>query len=202
LRRERVSGEPHDASSLAALAKGSHLVDLVKWARAQRSAFEPFLPPETRAFLDTRILVGSWYPEIHLSHLLAATDQVHGKGNLAFCWNLGRMSAKNQLQGTYRTTVAAGDPLRTLSLLPTLWPLHHNTGSLSLHTVAKQHVRFVLTGFGYPNRPHCVSLCGWFEGAVIEAGGQAHVVEEGCRVSGNEACIYGIRWTMTTDGGV
>jgi hypothetical protein len=194
-----LSGDSRNSSrSVAPLAKGSHLIELVKWARAQRSAFEKFLPPETRSFLETRILVGSWYPEIHLAHLLAATDHVHGKGDLAFCLTLGRMSAKNQLQGTYKATVAPGDPLHTLSLLPTMWPLHHNTGSLSMETVSKEHVRFVLTGFGYPNRPHCVSMCGWFEGTVTEAGGQAQAVETDCRARGDEACRYDVRWTLAT----
>jgi len=177
--------------------KGALLIDLVKWARRERDAFSPLLPAETREFVETRVLIGSWYPEVHLESLLLAVDRLHGKGDLALARTLGRQSALNQLQGVYRTFLAPGDPVGMLSRIPSIFSLQHNTGTLTMEVPSDGHVRFQLAGFGLPSRVQCVCIWGWLEGVVQLAGARCEIADEQCRVRGDPVCVYGVHWTMT-----
>jgi hypothetical protein len=176
--------------------KGALLLDLVKWARRERDAFAALLPVATRDFIETRVLIGSWYPEVHLENLLVAVDRLHGQGDLALCRKLGRLSALNQLQGVYRTFLAPGDPVGMLSRIPSIFSLQHNTGTLTMDVPAAGHVRFQLAGFGLPSLAQCVCIWGWLEGVVELAGARCEIGDELCRVRGDAVCVYGVHWTL------
>jgi hypothetical protein len=180
------------------LAKGTSLVDLVKMARKQRADFERLLPEETRRLLDTRILGGSWYPEQHLRDLLVAADRVLGKGDLTYCRKLGKVAAHQALEKTYRAVVVPGDVVASLRLLAVSWTFMHNTGTVTVQTPSEGVVRVALERFGLPSRALCAVFAGWLEGKVEVAGGQARVVEEKCRVRGDEACVYAVHWSLAS----
>lgn len=178
------------------LTKGSALIDLVKMARKQRAAFEPLLPGDTRALLDTRVLAGSWYPEAHLGSLLAAADRVLGKGDYSYCRKLGKVAAHSALESLYKAVVVPGDVVASLRLLSVSWPFMHNTGAVSVEETADGLVRIALTGFGAPSPALCAVFAGWLEGKVEVAGGQGRAVEERCRLRGDAACVYTVRWSL------
>jgi hypothetical protein len=170
------------------------VVDLVKMVRRQREAFANVLSPETRAFTETRVLVGSWYPEVYLRDLLVGADRVLGKGDLALCEQLGHFSARNDLGGVYKTLLYPDDPWKTLTSLPAVWDLMHNTGVVELEQT-EGGARVVVKGFALPNAPMCALLRGWLaEATIMAGGGSVAVVEESCRLRAQEACVYLVRW--------
>jgi hypothetical protein len=177
-------------------AKGTALVDLVKAARRDLRAFERVLPAETRAFLETQILVDRWYPEARLRDLLLAADRVYGTGDLSYCRELGRLSARKDLSGVYKPLLKAGDPQATLAALPILWSLYHDTGTVIVEGMAATSAVFWLEGFGLPSPALCTGNLGWAEEAVTLAGASAaEAVEEQCRGrGGGEACRYRVTW--------
>ena len=179
------------------MTKGTNLIPLVKMARKQRPAFQAVLPPETQDFIESYLLTGSWYPELHLEQLLVAADRVHGTGDLTICRKLGRYLAETNLQTIYKSLFVAGDPKSTLSLLPRLWSLSHDTGTVAVAQISPGVTRLVLVGFEAPGLALCASIAGWIEGAVGVAGGQGQVAEERCRLRGDDDCTFSAHWTMS-----
>jgi hypothetical protein len=179
------------------LTKGSRVVDLVKMVRNQREAFSAVLSPETRAFTETRVLVGSWYPETYLRDLLIAADHVLGTGDLALCEQLGHFSARHDLGGVYKSLLHTEDPWTTLTSLPAVWGLMHNTGRVELEPAAGGAL-VAVRGYALPNAPMCALLRGWLKEATVLSGGlSVAVVEETCRLRAQEACLYRVSWSRT-----
>jgi hypothetical protein len=179
-------------------AKGTALVDLVKIARQEREAYARILPADTLAFLDTQVMPGSWYPEVHLRELLIATDHIRGRGDLSHCREvMGPHSAEKDLQGgVYQALLKAGDPARTLQSLPTLWSLYHDTGVLSVDFDEGSGTTLFLEGFGLPSAALCAATEGWMLEAVRLAGGvNAGVVHDACVSRGAGACRFRVSWT-------
>ena len=177
------------------LTKGVALLDLVKLVRTQRASFDGVLDDETWAVVNSRILVGSWYPEACLVRLLVAADRVFGEGNLALCRAFGRASAQQVLQTVYKTAVVPGDVLASLRILAVSWSFIHNTGTVAVETPSDGLVRVIVKDFGLPSPAICVVFAGWIEGKVQVAGGKCQVVEEECRLRGQQACVYAVQWT-------
>jgi hypothetical protein len=183
------------------LTKGTALVELVKLARTQRDAFDPLLPPETRALVDSRILAGSWYPEVHLQRLLVAADRVLGQGDLGLCRSLGRTAARRTLQSLYKTALVPGDVVASLRLLTLTWSFMHDTGTVTVDVPSDDVVRLTIRDFAAPSPAVCAVFSGWIEGKVEMAGGRASVTEEICRLRGGDACVYAAHWALATGPG-
>lgn len=178
-------------------AKGTALVDLVRIARQEREAYARILPADTLSFLDTQILPGSWYPEVHLRELLIATDRIRGLGDLSHCREvLGPSSAEKDLQGgVYQALLKAGDPARTLHSFPTLWSLYHDTGIVSVEVEPTGDTTLFLEGFGLPSAALCATSAGWMLEAVRLAGGASPAVaHDACVSRGAGACRFRVSW--------
>jgi hypothetical protein len=175
--------------------KGTAIIGLVKMARQQRAAFGPELPPETRTFIDTQIMLGSWYPAVHHRNLLLAADRVQGKGDLEFCRSLGTMAARESLTSVYKRYVTPGDVQASLHHFADFWPLFHDTGVCTWDDPAPGYVRLRVESFAFANRPVCTTHVGWLEGLVELAGGRGQATDEECLATGGRACVYGVRWS-------
>jgi len=176
-------------------AKGTALVDLVRIARQERDVYARLLCADALSFLETEVLPGSWYPEIHLRDLLIATDRIRGSGDLRHCREvLGPRSAGKDLQGVYQALLKAGDPARTLQALPILWSLYHDTGVVSVEIAETGTVMF-LEGFGLPSEALCATTEGWMLEAVRLAGGASPAVHhDACVSRGAGACRFRVSW--------
>jgi predicted hydrocarbon binding protein len=174
--------------------KGTAIVGLVKMARQMREAFVPELPAETQAFIETPIMLGSWYPAVHHRNLLLAADRIRGTGDLEYCRKLGTMAARANLTNVYKRYVTPGDVPGSLHNFADFWPLFHDTGVCTWDDPAPGYVRLRVEAFGFANRPVCATHVGWLEGVVELAGGQGHATDEECLATGGRACVYGVRW--------
>jgi hypothetical protein len=178
-------------------AKGTALVDLVRIARQERESYARMLPTDTLAFLETQVLPGSWYPEVHLRELLIATDRIRGRGDLSHCREvLGPRSAEKDLQGgVYQALLKAGDPARTLHSFPTLWSLYHDSGVFSVEAEAAGSTTLFLEGFGLPSAALCATSEGWMLEAVrLARGASPAVVHDACVSRGAGACRFRVSW--------
>jgi len=178
-------------------AKGTALVDLVRIARQERDAYARILPADTLSFLETQVLPGTWYPEVHLRELLIAADRIHGQGDLRHCREvMGPHSAeKDLLGGVYQALLKAGDPGRTLQSFPTLWSLYHDTGTVSVEAEESGNTTLYLEGFGLPSAALCATSEGWMLEAVRLAGGASPaVVHDACVSRAAFACRFRVTW--------
>jgi hypothetical protein len=178
-------------------AKGTALVDLVRVAAQDREAYARLLPADTLAFLETEVLPGTWYPEVHLRELLIAVDRVRGRGDLSHCREvMGPSSAEKDLQGgVYQALLKAGDPGRTLQSFPTLWSLYHDSGIVSVDVEAPGITTLFLEGFGLPSAALCATSEGWMLEAVRLAGGASPaVVHDACVSRGAGSCRFRVSW--------
>jgi len=180
----------------APCAKGTALVDLVRIARQRRDGYARLLSADTLSFLETQVLPGSWYPEVHLRDLLIATDRIRGRGDLSHCRDvLGPHSAEKDLRGVYQALLKAGDPARTLQALPILWSLYHDTGVVSVEDQGAGAATLFLEGFGLPSAALCAACEGWMIEAVRLAGGASPSVgHEACVTRGAGACRFHVSW--------
>jgi hypothetical protein len=176
------------------MAKGGSIVGLVKLARSNREGFASVLSPEVRAFIETRILVGSWYPESYHRDLLIAADRVSGKGDLATCRLIGKAGARAALSGVYKAYLIPGDVQGTILQFPVFWPMFHDSGRCNARIVPPNTVRIEIDGFGLPSPALCLTQLGWIEGLAEEAGGRCEVDEEQCAARGAPSCVYLARW--------
>ncbi len=178
------------------MSKGASLVPLVKMARGRRDEFVKVLSPETLAFVDaTRVLAGSWYPELYVRDLLIAADKVLAKGTLSYCEELGRLSAHHTIQNIYKSYLVPGDVPATVSNFASFWPLFHDSGKCTSVAAEPGYIRLEVVGFGLPSRPLCATHVGWIGGLVEMAGGQCVSKDEKCEVRGDGTCVYGVRWS-------
>ena len=177
-------------------AKGTALIDLVRIARQERDAYARLVPQGTLEFLETQVLPGSWYPEVHLRELLLATDRIRGCGDLSHCREvLGPRSAEKDLQNVYQALLKVGDAARTLQALPILWSLYHDTGLVSVEVEEAGASTMFLEGFGLPSEALCATTEGWMVQAVRLAGGLSpRVSHEACVTRGAGACRFLVSW--------
>jgi hypothetical protein len=144
--------------------KGTAMLQCVRLLRAQREKATALLPPELQHYLDRRIAISVWYPELdHLGLLLVVAELV-GAGQHDVWEFLGRASARNDLQGIYRNMLKLGDPDATLRRGPALWQAYHDTGTVSLAWEGKNLVRVSLAEYGL----RAAEMCGVFGGYYHE----------------------------------
>src|SRR5215470_107190 len=163
--------------------KGITVVDLVKALRSQRARAHELLPPDLHHYLESRILVGAWYPDEDVQRLLRAFIQLMG-GSMG--WErAGTLLARKNLATVYANMlpVQHGVP-RAMRLLPGLWRNYHDTGDEKA-IVTKGKVRVEISGFAVRSADYC-KLIGAYNGEVIQlAGGRVNATRKvACTANG------------------
>src|SRR5438270_990494 len=115
-----------------AKVKGTNMLSAVKALRMAREQARAVLPPRLHSYLEDRILVSSWYPEVDLMALLSALGKLMPAGGGDPFLFMGRTTAREHLAGIYRGHVRPGDVERTLRSGTTLWRNYHDTGILTV----------------------------------------------------------------------
>jgi hypothetical protein len=139
-------------------AKGTNLIDMVKFLRSQKEAARTALPPALHGYLERRIVVSDWYPEEEMYALMLALGKVMpGSGDELFR-QIGVLNARNHLNGSYRHLLSE---LR-LETLPiraaALWKSLHDTGELLVEIEGAGAGRTVLRGYVNPGPEMCLVI--------------------------------------------
>jgi len=95
--------------------KGSMMMFVVKGVRpAGVEHFDLLINDDDRAFLNQRILPINWYPFDSYKRLFDSLVAVVARGNSQTIRQWGRDYGSTILQGVYQSTIAPGDPFRSL----------------------------------------------------------------------------------------
>lgn len=172
-------------------AKGTNLVDLVRFLRARRKHQQmPSAPPAAEALLHQRILLTQWYPmpafvelvEYTWQHVLACDEQA--------AYDMGASGGRTQLQGAHRALLHPGDAPRTVLAMRHTWRLNFNFGALEAASDGDAIV-FTLSGYEDATPAHGFMTAGWAAGAAQMAGAphaRAQVLK--CPWHGGHALVY------------
>jgi hypothetical protein len=176
-------------------AKGTALLDAVKFLRSQREAARKVLPPALHGYLEERISVARWYPEEHLLELLRAMLPLIPKPRTEVLESLGRVSARIHLGGVYEHLAVGSDRGAIPRRVFTLWATMHDTGKMSVVSAGETKLRLELSDYALPSREMCTLLRGYHLESFQSAGlPSLSVAEVGCRCNGDPLCAWEVEW--------
>ena len=179
-----------------AKVKGTNMLSAVKALRMAREQARAVLPPALHHYLEERILVSSWYPELDLMGLLAALGTLLPAGGGDPFVFMGRTTAREHLAGIYRGHVRAGDLERTLRSGTALWRNYHDTGALTAELESPQQAIVRLRDFAATSREFCRILTGYFTELVEQAGGKSVTATKlACSLDGAPDCQWRLSWS-------
>ena len=173
--------------------KGTALIETVRALRRNRERSLEVLPPELHVYLDTRILLGSWYPVAHYVGLLRGLAKVH-----RLAWDqIGVMGARTDLNGgVYKNLIRDRRPEEVIALIPVLWRNYHDSGR-EIVTFAESRCRIELVEFPIVDAEYCKSI-GGYNREVIEIGGGVvwEMRKLRCTASGDKSCLWEYDWAV------
>lgn len=158
-----------------AKVKGTALTHVVEELRTRRDHVEALLPGPLRAYLEDRILAGSWYPEADFLALLKTMQHFVPKAATdPFAW-MGRCQAKKDLLEIYSVMVTKGNAWATLQRFPRLWRLYHDTGKAEVGIAGENKAQILLLEYGFATTEHCRWLTGYLEEMLRQSGSEGEV---------------------------
>ena len=176
-----------------ARSKGTNIILLVKFLRANRERALELLPASCHRYLEERVLPSSWYPVADHRELLRAVGAMLPPGGEPFV-QMGRVSAQTDLGGIYRASLKPNDPYRSLAALPALWRNYQDTGEIAAQLESPTAVLVVLRG--YPSFREFCGVTGGFVAELVAMTGVKEVAMEKlqCKVDGASDCRWRVSW--------
>jgi len=172
--------------------KGSALIGPVRALRRNRVSALEVLPPELHDYLNSRILVGSWYPVEHYVALLRALSKV-----ARLTWErIGALGARTDLSGgIYSNLARAGRAEDFIALIPVLWRNYHDSGR-EIVTFSEGRCVIELADFAVVDAEYCKSVSGYNREVIEIAGGVVWAVRKlRCTANGDRSCVWEYDWT-------
>jgi hypothetical protein len=173
-------------------AKGTTVVDVVKFLRKHREDALRVLPSALHRYLSERVVLSSWYPEEDVLALIRAMLRlVPAREEAALEW-MGTATARAHRQGVYAHLLRDG---AGSAAKDALWSAQHDTGQLSLTRESEQALRIDLADYALPSREMC-AIVGAYMAETLRIGGVDEVSTEklSCRNDGAPRCTWRFRW--------
>jgi hypothetical protein len=177
-----------------AKAKGSALVEAVRFLRRQREAARQVLPEALHPYLETRIQLAAWYPEEDLLGLIRALAKLLPGDPREALVAAGQATARQQSEGIYAHLLGPAEDRLSLARRGfALWASQHDSGRLAIAFQGEGVVEVELRDYALPSPEMCLILEGYIDGMLRFAGlGVEGVAKDCCRVGGAATC----RWTV------
>lgn len=177
--------------------KGSMMMFVVKGVRAAGvEHFDLLLNDEDRVFLTQRILPINWYPFDSYKRLFDALVAVVAKGNTQTIRQWGRDYGSTILQGVYQSTIAPGDPFRSLKNYEQRFSSFYDFGVLEVTDNGSGDAELEIRDFDPSWESIYQMIDGWLEQTVELAGGKNPRVGFKARSwVGDPSTIYRISWS-------
>lgn len=154
------------------------------------------LPAESRAILESGVLVSSWYPLPLLLAIMRSAQARFGAAQPDLYRQLGRASADYALTGVYRIFFRFGSPQFIISRAAAVWQKYYDTGEMAAVVAEKGHAVVEIRGFKDPAVELCERIGGWMERTLELSGAEVkHIIHEPCAARGGPVCRYEGWWT-------
>ncbi len=150
-----------------AQVKGVAILGLIKFIKKNKKDALPkiigLLTPEQKKYVDEHIILTEWYPYELYTGLLHALDKVVGKGDMSYCIEQGRLSAKNDLSSIYKIFVSFIDLELLIGRAMSIWSSYYDIGTVEANLISKGEVIITIKGFPEIDIAHVKNAQGWLE---------------------------------------
>jgi hypothetical protein len=172
-------------------AKGTVMVGLVKALRKNKERAREVLPARLAHYLEERIVLASWYPlEDYLELTRAAAKVMPNAGPDVF-EKMGRLSAREHMEGTYSRLKKSVSRQAAHTLLSALY----DSGEMSVVEREPGHAVIDFARFALPAREICENFTGYHaERMTIQGFEDVRVRHVSCRAEGAPSCRWDIKW--------
>jgi hypothetical protein len=158
-----------------AQVKGVSIVGMIKFMKKYSEDLLPkvknALPPESAKYLDEHILATKWYPYQLFVDMLLALDRILGKGDLEFCVEQGRLSARHDVASIYKIFLMFINTKMLVAKAMTMWNSYFDTGKVEVSSYADsgsdKHLAVVISGFPGMDMAHIKNVMGWIEEFLV-----------------------------------
>jgi len=136
-----------------------------------------------------------WYPAKAFISLLAACEDIFGKGDYELCYKIGAFSAEQSFSGIYKIFIEFSDVNLILNKASVAWRIINDVGSLEVSDITANSAKGRIKGYDYPHKAFCSELTGYFT-KVLELVGAREVVikQTKCCADGEPYCEYELKW--------
>ena len=174
-----------------AKAKGTVIIGLVKALRRNKEKAREILPAKLLHYLDERIVVASWYPVEDYVVLLRAVGKIAPSPNGDTFIEMGRISARDHMEGTYSRLKKSVNRQAAFTLLTSMY----DSGEMKVLERAPGHALLEWVGFALPTREVCETFTG-YQAQRMEMQGFEDVTVRHikCRAEGSPSCRWDISW--------
>lgn len=178
-----------------AKVKGTNVLGTVKALKAYREQATAKLPERLMHYLDDRILVSSWYPEVDQIEMLRVLASLLPRTPSP--WPLmGRMAAAQDLASVYRNQIRPDSPQQSLLASASLWRNYHDTGEMAATVDGPTAVLLRLRGYHGACKEMCEILGGYLGEMAAQAGGRdVTATKLDCVLKGQPQCSWRIAWS-------
>ncbi|HVU04224.1 MAG TPA: hypothetical protein VHE30_20845 [Polyangiaceae bacterium] len=151
--------------------KGVNVVGLARFLRARRKTTPlGHLSESAEALLEERILASEWYPFVPFLEIVQLTyKEVLGESE-AKALEMGTAGGIQALGSYHKGFVRQNDPVGTLQLMRTAWPMYFDFGELSLEVESPRSAVFTLHGYDDVTPGHAGLIVGWHVASLIVSG--------------------------------
>ncbi len=152
---------------IMAQVKGVPILGLIKFIKKDMKDVLPkvldSLPPDTRDYMDKHIALTAWYPYKLYTDLLKTLDKIVGNGDLSYCIQQGRLSAKHDLSTIYRIFLTFAGPKIWITRAMSAWNSYFDSGHAEVSIPSDTEALFTITDFPDIDIAHVKSVQGWLE---------------------------------------
>ena len=177
--------------------KGSLLVDFVRMIRTFKDLdWNKYLKPEDWQVINSIVLPSKWYPLELYKRCSWAGFMLLAKGNLEVARANGQMSAKRMFESTYKSVVAAKDPLKALNQFVMTWSSLSNFSMIRFEKITDKQAKIHRMDYDQQGEEaFCQQMAGMFETAVEMTGGKnCKVILSSKKWQGAPDTTFDINW--------
>lgn len=182
-----------------AAIKGTMLKAHLAWAGEKigkpAEVLTPLLDAATMPFVTRAILATEWVPFRSLVRIDEAIAKKAGGPAEATYRELGRSSARLNLEGGYKSFIAT-EPHRFFEKSALLHERFQNFGRSSYEKTGERCGRVSLLEYPVFSPVFCSTAIGYYEEALLlmKAPGPIQVSESSCSCEGGAACVFALSW--------
>jgi hypothetical protein len=151
------------------------------------------LPPDTQRIVESNILPSSWYPFSAFIDLSETIDRTLGTGDHKLCYELGRFACDENLPTLYKIFFRIADVQYIIRRAAAAWRVNYDQGGIAVITEG-DHLVVLRMEVPRAHRAHCLSVLAWIVRAGELSGAKDVKTVERCRLRGDEACEFEMRW--------
>jgi hypothetical protein len=172
--------------------KGANLIDVVRGLRKLGETARKVVPAHLAHYLDDRILISSWYPELEVLELMRIYVGLTSPGSVEAWEFLGRLAAHMQMRDTYRHILESREPVRIVKHANVIWQSHHDTGEVTVELDSEPVAYLTLRGHQALCSEWCSIMAGYCAGMVEAAGAR----NPRCRLASCDFKVKMARWKL------